>query len=103
MADGPTAGLDLSLIIYNLSFSSHVRPPRDESALERHLVRHPRQAVAGRRLRQPADLEEHLPGLHDRRPVLRLALALAHPRLGRDGGDALVREDPDVVPPLAGD
>ena len=44
-----------------------------------------------------------MPGLIDRRPVLRLALALAHPRLGRDGRHRLVREDADVQPALAAD
>ena len=36
-----------------------------------------------------------VPGLHDRHPVFRLALALAHAGFQRLAGDRLVREDPD--------
>src|SRR5581483_7894779 len=39
--------------------------------------------------------------LDDGGPVLRLALALAHARLGRDRRHRLVREDADVQPALA--
>src|SRR5436305_1413496 len=61
---------------------SHARPPGHETAAERHLVRHPRQAIARLRLGQPGDLEQDHARLDDRGPVLRLALALAHARLG---------------------
>src|SRR5262249_16299461 len=47
--------------------------------------------------------EQDHAGLDDRGPVFRLTLALAHARLGRDGGDRLLREDADVQPALAAD
>src|SRR5947209_13509752 len=53
---------------------ANARAPRDESAPERHLVGDPGQGIAGRRLRQTADLVEDHPRPDDRRPVLRLAL-----------------------------
>src|SRR5215831_7343111 len=68
-------------IAYSL-LSSDRRPPRHETTAERHLVGHAGQGVAGRRFRQAADLEEDHARLDDGRPVLRLALALAHARFG---------------------
>src|SRR5437868_5653513 len=93
--------LDSALSTQHSALRLNVGPAVYEPALERHLVRHPGQAVLGGGLRQPADLEEDLPGTDDRGPVLRLALALAHAGFRRDRGDRLVREDADVVPALA--
>src|SRR5207244_5741357 len=78
-----------------------VRAAVDEAAAERHLVRHAGQAVAGRRLGDARDLEQDHARLDDGRPVFRLALALAHARLGRDRRHRLVREDADVQPAFA--
>src|SRR5260370_38069092 len=58
-----------------------VLSPADKPALERHLVRHARQAGAGGALPQAGDLEQDCARLDDGGPVLRLALALAHARL----------------------
>src|SRR5947209_7751185 len=79
----------------------HAGPPGHEAAAEGHLVSHAGQALARRRLGQAANLEQDHAGLDDRGPVFGLAFALAHARLGRDGGDRLVRKDPDVQAPLA--
>src|SRR5207247_101153 len=80
--------------------TSHTRPAVDEAAAKRHLVCHTGQAVAGGRLRQAGDLEQDHARLDDGGPVLRLALALAHARLGGDRGNRLMREHADVQPAL---
>src|SRR5262249_17807402 len=80
---------------------SNARPAVDEPAAERHLVGHAGQAVAGRRLGQAAHLVQDHARLDNRGPVFRLALALAHARLGRDGRDRLVGKDADVKPAFA--
>src|SRR5579859_495054 len=79
-----------------LALASDGRPARHEPAAKRHLVGDAGQGVAGRRLRQAADFIEDHARLDDRRPELRLALALAHARLGRDRCHRFVRKDADV-------
>src|SRR6516165_9261055 len=78
--------------------STDARPPRHQPAAKRHLVGYPGQGVARRRFGQAGDLEQDHARLDHRRPIFRLALALAHARLGRDGRDRLVREDTDEQP-----
>src|SRR4029453_12347357 len=60
------------------------------------------ERVAGHVLGHPDHLVQDAPGLHHGDPLLRVALALAHPRLGRLLGDRLVREhaDPDLTTAL---
>ena len=66
-----------------------------EAGLDRELVHREPHRLAGGGLGHTRELEHHASGLHDRDPVLGVALARAHAGLGRLLGDGLVREDVD--------
>src|SRR5215218_3146465 len=83
--------------------TSDRRPTADEPDFHRQLVRNAGETFAGGVLADAEHLEHHRTGLHDRHPVIRVALTLTHPRLERPGGDGLMGEDPDVELPLAAD
>src|SRR5262249_33917129 len=73
--------------------------PPHESHLDPPLLPGEAESLAGQRLVAPCELEQHAPGLHDRDPALRGALAGADPRLGGLLGEGLVGEqvDPDLA------
>src|SRR5262245_16156259 len=79
----------------------NARPAGDEPAAERQFVGDASEDIARCGLGQTGDLKGDHARLDDGGPVFRLALALAHARLGRDGGHRLVREDADEQPALA--
>src|SRR5438445_9875326 len=66
-----------------------------ELRLDRQLLDGALHRGAGQFLGDAAELEHDAARLHDGDPVLRVALARAHARLGRLLGDGLVREDVD--------
>src|SRR5438552_8588021 len=77
--------------------------PRDEAALEGHLVGDTGQAVAGGSFGQSADLEQDHAGTNHGGPVFRLALALAHAGFQRNRRHGFVREDANVEAALTAD
>src|SRR5690349_23715130 len=66
-----------------------------ELGLDSDLLGGQAEPLLGRRLIDAFHLVHDPAGLHHRHPELRVALALAHPRLGRLLGHRLVGEDPD--------
>src|SRR5262245_52119322 len=76
--------------------------PRHELGRDADLLGRRPERVAGHVLGDPDHLVQDAPGLHHGDPLLRVTLALAHPRLGRLLGDRLVREhaDPDLTTAL---
>src|SRR5262245_22475287 len=73
----------------------------DELGPDRKLVARQAQGVLGEVLRDAGELEHHPAGLHYCNPALGVALAGAHPSLGRLAGHRLVGKDVDPDLPAA--
>src|SRR5713101_2487351 len=76
--------------------------PADHARVQRKLVRSERHRLGGDLLRHAFHLEDDAAHLHHRVPLLDVALAVPHARLGRLLGDGLVGEhaDPDLAAAL---
>src|SRR5262245_45373678 len=77
------------------SSASRLLGAHHEARLDRELVHREAHRLAGDRLGHTRELEHHATGLHDSDPVLRVALAGTHARLGRLLRHRLVGEDGD--------
>src|SRR5439155_19162406 len=78
--------------VRNLPYGNlHTRPAGYQPAAKGHLVSYPGQSIARGGFRQAADFKENHARLDHRRPVFRLAFALAHARFRGDGCHGLVR------------